>query len=237
MKSSYAYLIYAGCLALTASAPAEIIWSGEQNISDHEQYLDLNSDSLVDVILTYTITSDNSLSPVGYGGFLEAKVDGYGVDGSNRILVKSLNSSDAALPYGTVISGTPDASHEWKSGMFASGLVSSWSTLPPEPDTEWRGLLGEYGNTYIGIAFEAEGSTHYGWVNIALGEMDPVYGFENPITTSWAYESTPDTAIVAGAIPEPSTAILTTFGSLAMLFLARSRQRGTSLRTPLRKWS
>jgi hypothetical protein len=231
MDCRYAGLICAGWLTVTPSAPADIVWSGEQNLSDREQYIDLNSDSLIDVILVYNITANTSIPPTAYHGFLNAKVDGANVDGanvdgSNRILVDSSNGLDAALPFGTLISSTSDASHEWQSGLFAAGLVSEWST--PE-DTEWQGLLGENGNTYIGIEFNVEGSTHFAWINIALGP-EGLYGFETPITTSWAYESTPNTPIIAGSIPEPSTGILTVGGSLSLLFLARSRRRGRSWR-------
>jgi hypothetical protein len=206
-----------------------MVWSGEQNLSGYAQYIDLNSDSLIDVVVRYTITADNWVFPPAYSGFLNAEVDGAPIDGSNRILVDPSIDLEAALPYGTLISGTPNTSHEWKSGMFAAALVSEWATDLPEPDTEWRGLFGENGNTYIGISFDVGESTHYGWINIALGP-EGLHGFETPITTSWAYESTPDTAIVAGAIPEPSTGVLTMVGSLSLLFLARSRRRGRSWR-------
>jgi hypothetical protein len=219
-------MICAGWLAVAASTPADIVWSGEQNLSGQAQYIDLNSDSLVDVLLEYAESSNASLFPTTYRGFLNASIDGYGVDGSNRILIDPSSELDAPLPFGTLISGTPDSTYEWKSGLYESGFVSQWS-IPA--DTEWRGLLGENGNTYIGIEFEIEGSIHYAWVNIALGEEGP-QGFEMPVTTSWAYESTPNSAIIAGAIPEPSTGILTVGGSLSLLFLARSRRRGRSWR-------
>jgi hypothetical protein len=224
MNFRYVSILCTVFLTAIASVPADIVWSGEQNLSDPDQYIDLNNDSLIDVVLVYSITSNNSLDPEGYGGLLLASADGYGVDGSNHILVNSADGYDAALPFGALISGTPGPTLEWKGGEYFSGLVSEWSTLPPDPDTEWRRLLGENGNTYIGISFDVAGSTHYAWVNIALGPDGP-HGFETPVTTSWAYESTPDTPIIAGAIPEPSTGILSMIGSLGLLQLARSRRR------------
>jgi hypothetical protein len=223
MNFRYVSILCAGWLTAIA-ASADIVWSGEQNLSGYDQFIDLNNDSLIDVSLSYNITANNSINPVGYIGLLDAYIDDVFVDGSNRILVNSTNGYDAALSFGTLILGTPDPSFEWKSGRFAAGRVSDWSNYPPDPDTEWRGLLGENGNTYIGISFDVAGSTHYAWVNIALG-LEGLHGFENPITTSWAYESTPDTPIIAGAIPEPSTGILSMIGSLGLLQLARSRRR------------
>ena len=221
MKYHYSCMICAGWLAAATSIPADIVWSGEQNLSGREQLIDLNSDSQIDVALAYEITANTSIFPAHYSGFLQAFVDVPGIVASNRILVDSSDGLDAALPFGTLISSTPGSTYEWKSGLYAYGGVSEWSS---PPDTEWNGLLGVNGNTYIGIEFEIEGSIHYAWVNIALGP-EGLHGFETPITTSWAYESTPDTPIIAGAIPEPSTGILTVGGSLSLLLLARSRRR------------
>jgi hypothetical protein len=226
MHKHHVYRILAAGLLWATTAPADIIWSGEQNLSGYEQYIDLNFDSLTDVFVAYEIFIPDALFPEGTSAVLRVRVDGYGIAGSNRILVDASNGQDAALAYGTLISISPDSSLEWKDGRYASGRVSDWSNYPPEPDMEWNGLLGETGEAYLGIAFDVGASTHYGWVHVTLGEVDPTFGFKNPITASWAYESTPDTPIVAGVIPEPSTGILTIVGSLGLLLVARSRRHG-----------
>jgi hypothetical protein len=226
MKKHYIVQMLVTGLLWAATANADIVWSGGQNLSGYdEQYIDLNSDSLTDVTIWYLISTSDALSPEDYSGVLRVYVDNSRIDGSNQILVDSSNGQDAALPFGTVISGTPDSSLEWNSGRYASGRVSYWSTFSSEPDTEWRGMLGETGEAYLGIAFDVGESTHYGWIHVILGEVDSWTGFKSPITASWAYESTPDTPIVAGVIPEPSTGILTMVGSLSILLIARSRRR------------
>jgi hypothetical protein len=223
MKTNHIAQILAAGLLWGANAPADIVWSGEQNLSGYRQYIDLNSDSLTDVLLAYSITISDALDPEDASGVgvLRAYIDTPLLDGSNRILVDASNGSDAAMPFGTIISGTPASSLYWKSGLFVSGRVGEWTS----PNTEWSGLLGETGEAYLGIAFDVAESTHYGWIHVTLGEVDPEFGLENPITASWAYESTPDTPIVAGVIPEPSTGILTMVGSVGLLFVARSRRR------------
>lgn len=226
-----------GCLTISTNVLADIVWSGEQNLGGDFQYIDLNFDSRVDVNLDYSVAGDLSVEH----GRIGAYVDGPDVDGSNRILVNSTNGVYAALPHGLLISGTPGHSMDWGEGTYFSGTVSSWSVYNPdfpgpplESDEEWRGLLGENGNTYFGIEFDIAGNTHYGWVNIALGP-EGYLGFRDPITTSWAYESTPNTGIVAGAIPEPSTGILTTIGSVSLLYIARARRRGKFNHTSIPK--
>jgi hypothetical protein len=230
MKKHYIVHILTTGLLWAANAPADVIWSGEQNLSGYFQYIDLNFDSQTDVELWYLVSVSDSLEYEGYSAALRAYVDDPLIDVSNRILVDASNGSDAALPFSTLISGTPDSSLEWKGGLFAEGRVGEWSTS--SADTEWSGLLGETGEAYLGIAFDVGESTHYGWIHVTLGEVNPDYGFRDPITASWAYESTPDTPIVAGVIPEPSTGILTMVGSLSILLIARSRRHGKQHRIP-----
>jgi len=229
MYKHYICQILAVGLLWSSNAVADVVWSGEQNLyvpyNYERQLIDLNSDSLTDALLLHYLVSPDVYPPIGTNGVLRAYADDSRIDGSNQILAAVSDGQDVALPYGTLISGTPDASLEWKSGRDASGLVSSWSTTIPEPDTEWNGLLGQTGEAYVGIAFDVGESTHYGWIRVALGEVDPFTGFKSPILSSWAYESTPDTPIIAGAIPEPSTGILTLVGSLGLLLVARSRRR------------
>ena len=73
--------------------------------------------------------------------------------------------------------------------------------------------LGSFTNGlgYLGVEFQIEGATHYGWMALLPGEdfairMDIV---------DWAYESLPDTPIRAGQIPEPTAPILLLAGLLS----------------------
>jgi hypothetical protein len=75
--------------------------------------------------------------------------------------------------------------------------------------------LGSFTNGlgYLGVEFQIEGATHYGWMALLAGEdfairMDIV---------DWAYESLPNTPIRAGQIPEPSALLLSFLGILARI--------------------
>lgn len=75
---------------------------------------------------------------------------------------------------------------------------------------------------YMGVEFDIEGATHYGWIDMYVAEYGPyaeIYG--------WAYETQPGVSILAGAVPEPSTVMLLAVGSLALLY-SRARKRGTA---------
>jgi hypothetical protein len=100
------------------------------------------------------------------------------------------------------------------------GHESSFATLGIWLSTGTSGrFVGQH--AYMGIEFDIDGATHYGWINLRVAELGPgveIYG--------WAYESTPNTPILAGAIPEPSTLLLLLAGGIGLLFV-KSRSRNT----------
>lgn len=69
---------------------------------------------------------------------------------------------------------------------------------------------------YVGVKFDIGGATHYGWVRMDIDSTSPMHG----TVYSYAYESTPDTAIAAGAMPVPEPTSLALLaagaGSLAL---------------------
>lgn len=73
---------------------------------------------------------------------------------------------------------------------------------------------------YVGVEFLINGNTHYGWVRFNIDSTSPYHG----IVYDYAYESTPDTAITAGAIPEPGSLALLAAGAGAMALRRRKAQ-------------
>ncbi|WP_428387015.1 PEP-CTERM sorting domain-containing protein [Mucisphaera sp.] len=70
---------------------------------------------------------------------------------------------------------------------------------------------------YIGFQFDIDGSTHYGWA-----QVDVTLTPQEAVITGYAYESTPNTGIVAGAIPEPTSLALLAAGAGALGLRRRS---------------
>jgi hypothetical protein len=96
-------------------------------------------------------------------------------------------------------------------GDDTSNLSGDWYSHTDNGGASGFGLsLLQFEDTYIGVELEIEGNIHYGWVHY-IGFSNPnVVSGRDPggFINSWAYESEPNTPIVAGAIPEPSSIIL-----------------------------
>lgn len=112
-------------------------------------------------------------------------------------------SNPAYLPFGSVIG--PDSTF-LDSGAFValSGAFGNWITSEP-----LRGV--------IGVRFGNEGNIHYGFADITI-DADSIVTLHG-----YAFESTPNTAITAVMVPEPSTyAVL--LGALALAVVAVRRR-------------
>lgn len=68
---------------------------------------------------------------------------------------------------------------------------------------------------FVGVALDLDGNTHYGYVEILSS------GFNGGTIVGFAYETEPDTAIIAGAIPEPSSVLMVCLG--VAIFTIRKR--------------
>ena len=94
------------------------------------------------------------------------------------------------------------------------GPASVFNTQGPDADAIANGTPA-----IIGFRFRNESVTpftaNYGWARMTLTNGQP------GLLIDYAYESTPDTAIAAGAIPEPALSLLTIAPLIA---LRRSRQ-------------
>lgn len=109
----------------------------------------------------------------------------------------------------------------------------------------------QFADAYIGVEFMASDGIHYGWIQY-VGFSHPEKGLIFPVPggfiDSWGWETQPGVPIIAGAIPEPSTAAY--LGGSAYLLWQRNahtrRENKALQRTPrglfvltfylIRKW-
>ena len=115
------------------------------------------------------------------------------------------------LQLGDPVGPTPTPPNTWVSAGGSPWFVSC----------QGEGCIGLWqypnDNAYFGLQFDIDGETHYGWVHLE----NSIYGVQATIH-EWAYESTPDTGLSAGVIPEPATMLLL-LGGLGVLALHMKR--------------
>ena len=177
----FAYALAAGAgLTLTSVATAEIIYT-PAFISVHGiiggsafNPIDLDNDGIRDFLVSEGLESDG-----GFGGIF---VTPYGR--SNKVIVTpcdlcGVGSAAAALGSGAFIG--PGAK------FFGGGdgiMATSYICFQVGP---WAHKIGRY----LGLAFQKDGKTHFGWARLNVGPCGVAL-------TSYAYETVPGKPIEAG---------------------------------------
>jgi len=133
---------------------------------------------------------------------------------ANRIAGISAQPPDVggfAHPFtlGAIIDSQAPDNRSWNSGI--SSLLSC-------QEIGCIGLWTSGGTNYVGIDFQLQTGTHYGWVAI---EMQFLFGGGHLL--SYAYESQPNEPIIAGAIPEPSSSVFVGVATASLLLRRRRK--------------
>ncbi|MDR0993994.1 MAG: hypothetical protein LBN38_05460 [Verrucomicrobiota bacterium] len=192
-----------GVIATTWLDEPIVLWS-----EFHTRYspLDLNNDGITDFVFGYE------------GMFL-----GLRSEGDNQYLIWPSGGNDYGgdvepLPEGFEI-GPNSGDDSWMK-WFGDG--TGYDNL--ETFLNGSGGVTNAGRfvgqrSYIGVEFDIDGATHYGWIDIAVAPYRPagtLYG--------WGYETVPGVSILAGVVPEPSTLHLIAIGAAACLLPPRRKK-------------
>jgi PEP-CTERM motif-containing protein len=121
----------------------------------------------------------------------------------------SINASD--LAFAALID--PTSPTNWGT----SGKLVSYDTSANTVNGDWP-LNGDTG--YLGFYFGAVGSPQAGWAQISTTDGPGGASFE---VLDYAYETTPNTPINAGQVPEPSALPLLILGGAGLIALRRRR--------------
>jgi hypothetical protein len=94
-------------------------------------------------------------------------------------------------------------------GGYQIGVAQSF-----QDSLSWGGLQGQ-GVGYLGVEFNIEGATHYGWLEVDI--------LDGPLLhlLSWAYEDVADTPLSTPAIPEPGMLALLAAGATGLIGFRR----------------
>jgi hypothetical protein len=142
--------------------------------------------------------------------------------GNNRFIgvnavPPNLGGRVTPLPYGSVI------------GPDTSDLPGDWRTHTDNGGGSGNGLaLFQYIDAYIGVEFATEAGIHYGWIHY-IGFNHPEWGLILPrevpggYINTWAWETEPGVAVIAGVIPEPTSGALFLWGIFALRRMHRGK--------------
>jgi len=177
-----------------------------EELNTLDNHMDFNSDGVTDIIVRTR------------GGTTQTVVP----EGENAVLARlnappDISSIIAPLPEGFGIGPETHSSLSWvppranpnpRLGPLGSNLSACFTI----------GCLGDFfGQTaYMGVEFEIDGQTHYGWVHLfsKIAHSD-IYAY--------AYNTVPGEMIFAGQVPEPSTWVLLIGGGAFLWWKAKVR--------------
>jgi len=208
-----AYAVASGAFVAAADqAEAGIIYSGVQDIAvGNQKTVDLNVNDtgpLSDMVVDFKLRQTNVIS-----GLFQTLTLSVIPQGSNEVVLDvggfaaALNTGDLISSADTLGGGTKVmASYKFK-------LSTLQSSSGP-----WRGV----DDKFLGLYFDIPGDgSHFGWARLNMTANKSA----TATLVDWAYETIPDTPIIAGAVPEPSSLSLgfLALGAVGVAALVRSR--------------
>lgn len=207
LKSSLA--ISAAALA-AKSADAAIIYSGNVDLfstDDQPVTFDLDDDGTADYEFFFGNNSNNKPS---------VRTTNFRTDGINLVFAQDSAHTLSVTPAGVAI----DAS-------FLAGLTSAYTETWFYQNWDKNAYGNWYDGSetvtgYVGFAIPRDGGTdyNYGWAQFSVnvdGKFMELHDF--------AYETDLNTAIITGAVPEPTSTALLLTGAAGLLALRKRRAR------------
>jgi hypothetical protein len=193
---------------------AVIQYSGPQNIVSNTSnsfgtYVNFETNSVQNGVtgapgFDLNVFSYRNEYPTGSGNFYPFVATYTGGGANNKVMGSGTYGQHLTrLSAGQSIDGTGLTTANF--GFAIYGNPNLYGDFSPTPATG-----------FIGLKFQtADNSTHFGWMRISIGDATGPSGPETsryPLTiVDWAYETTPNTPIAAGAtgaVPEPASAAL-----------------------------
>lgn len=184
--SSYALATSAtgvGMLALAAPSEAEIVYTPPDHIivinHGHSYNLDLNHDGVTDFTLQVT-TSRGTSTFISALSVLPAAGNG----------ARGFETAQGAPWASALKPGSVIGRYQYFPGRLMADIVftAGGSVIS---QGSWLNVK----NRYLGLSFQIDGETHYGWARLSVGK---VAGKLTAVLTGYAYETIANKSIIAG---------------------------------------
>ena len=186
-----------GLLALGRPANAEIVYT-PANVtisvtSVHSYALDLNGDGTTDFFLSAAFRESNDTS-----------------GGTSVIVAKPAQAANGVVGFGGKAAAMPSGQPVGIGRRFAGNLLASLFTFLGS-EFQFGGQWANVKNRYLGLKFQIDGQTHYGWARLSVGGKKPLAA----LLTGYAYETTANAPITTGKTSGTDSASLapTDFGT------------------------
>lgn len=193
---AYAGAASAGLLSAALPADAQIIYTpsntpmavAQRNLGPVFTQFDLNNDGTRDFTFAMSYTSVYNSSTIGHKFYLKivpAQAGNGAVQGRKTTLAAALSKGDPIGPQQKFGSG----------GLYM--VLSEFNGFGSRKSGTWQ--VVEF--AYVGLKIEINGQVHYGWARIKFpypGTFFDPGALGYPSIYGYAYETTPDKAIVAG---------------------------------------
>jgi hypothetical protein len=193
-KNLPVYLVAIPALfAVPLLAQADVVYSGKLNDTvtvNNSLGLTRPGQSVPDFTIT-SLASGGSVWNVFFSSTMANQIEGFTNTGGQYFTVNNANVMvDGSANWQDITPAAYLFTHD------SNGFAGGWIDGDPH---------------FAALAIKLADGTHYGWARVST---DPVSASFTLV--DWAFESTPNTGILTGATPEPSTAALLV-GSLALL--------------------
>ena len=183
--------------SITHVVPEQPFYYSDNTVLQNSE-IDINNDHISDF---------NLFSSDGIGINLEPL--------NNSSILTDKNGYIYSFAQGSTISSDMNPVFVWQGPNSPDGSP----TIVASVDIGSVGYFKDSTDAYAGIQVEIDGQLHYGWMHIKnqfsnIGEI-----------SDWAYENNPNTPILAGSIPEPSSIALFAVGAGAMSLWIKRKKR------------
>ena len=186
-------------LALAQPAEGKVIYTATYHVLNNTYFLDVNHDGHIDFVIN------------SFGGCSER--EGYSLCLRFLSRIGSGSGSQNNFMGGKGFAQALRAGAKiGPSALFnASEIVGSQTKRGFSGTTFLPSFLGPFANEgkgvrdrYLGLEFYIAGQVHYGWARISVNIKNPKERTFTAIITGYAYETEPNTAIIAGQEAGPS---------------------------------